>query len=1065
MAAAHTCSRCGTEVQGETLDGLCPQCLLSEGLDLENAGVPAPAAAATVPGVSPSVLGMSRFGDYELLEVIAHGGMGMVYKARQLSLNRLVALKMLLFGAHSSPAAIQRFRAEAAAAASLHHPNIVAIHEVGFCEGQHFLAMDYVAGRPLSALIAGKPLPPRRAAAYLRMIADAIHHAHEHGILHRDLKPSNILIDQEDQPRITDFGLAKRLESESNLTVSGQVLGSPNYMSPEQAGGKRSALTRRSDIYSLGAMLYELLAGRPPFIGEGLADIVPQVLNADPLPPRALNSSVPLDLQTVCLKCLEKEPEKRYPTALALAEELGRFLEGKPVLARPVGRFGKGWRWCRRKPMVAGLAAAVVLVFLLGFAGVTWQARRASRARDLAESRLYATQMKLAHAEIREGKTGGALAMLRALEPQPGERDFRGFDWRYLYGLCLDSPSEILATNAAGFQSVDFSPDDLTIAVGTREGQVELFEFSSHRMQRSWQAHAGAVDHLAFYPRNNSWLATVSSDDGAFKLWDARNERLLFSMRIARGQVADFAFSRSGSFLVTQDTNSSSLNLWQFHEGPLGVTLKTNLACFGPAVFSPDERLLSLSEGNRVALYDLVDGRLSRLPSAHIDMIYAVAFSPDGTTLATGGADERIVLWDVNRRSTIWKKRVNYCFATSLVFSPSGRRLFASGYDQNIRCWNVEHPDQVQLWRGHSARINRLTVARDGRSITSASDDGSVRIWPLETPDTAPASPPSQPFITLFSPRDMPLLNQELVNVYGIAVSSDQERVAATEHRRLFMCDPRTGTVVAGVNASEIFPIQDELEAFMALTFSPDGRHLAVGSCMGKVAFLDAVTLRPLRPPVPIHSQQITHIAYALNGRVLITGGGFGDGIKVTDVANGRILAEFRAFEGTFPQQPLSISSDGKRLATGSPEGRVCIRDIASRRIVACSPVRPREIGDLAFSPDGKWLAIPEVRGPIFLWEVQRPGRWKKLVGHTGAAVRVAFSSDSRTLASGGMDHTIRLWHPDIDQDVAVLTGHSEWIWALAFADHDHALLSGGRDGTLRLWRALSFQDIRQQQF
>ena len=274
------------------------------------------------------------FGDYELLEEIARGGMGIVYKARQKSLDRLVAVKVLLFGQHSSAHTVRRFKVEAVAADSLHHPNIIAIHEVGIHQGRHFMVVDYVDGPNLGALVREQPLPAKRAAGYVKTIAQAIHYAHERGILHRDLKPSNVLIDANDQPRVTDFGLARRLDGESSLTLTGQLLGSPNYMPPEQAAPHRGKVSRRSDVYGLGAILYHLLTGRPPFQGENITATLDQVLNSEPTPLRLLNPLVPLDLATVCLKCLEKEPAKRFATAQEVADELDRFLNDEPVLTR-----------------------------------------------------------------------------------------------------------------------------------------------------------------------------------------------------------------------------------------------------------------------------------------------------------------------------------------------------------------------------------------------------------------------------------------------------------------------------------------------------------------------------------------------------------------------------------------------------------------------------------------------------------------------------------------------------------------------------------------------------------
>jgi tetratricopeptide (TPR) repeat protein len=380
-------------------EGLCPNCL-ARSVFANDAELPAEEIGdADQP---------ERIGDYELIERIARGGMGVVYRARQISLGREVAVKILLDSAFATPDELARFRAEAAAAASLQHPNIVAVHEIGEEEGRHYFSMDFVAGKDLAALTHDGPLPARQAAELVAKIADAIRHTHERGILHRDLKPSNVLVDALGEPRVTDFGLAKRMEGLASapaeashqadatppLTLTGQVIGTPGYMSPEQATAKRD-IGPATDIYSLGALLYQLVTGRAPFAGETPTAVLRQVEESEPVSPRLLNPSVPTDLETICLKCLAKEPERRYAGARELGEDLRRFLVGEPIFARPSSAGQRVWHWCRRRPAIASLAAAVTLLLILVAAGSVVSAQRFRKGREAeaslrveAESRL-----------------------------------------------------------------------------------------------------------------------------------------------------------------------------------------------------------------------------------------------------------------------------------------------------------------------------------------------------------------------------------------------------------------------------------------------------------------------------------------------------------------------------------------------------------------------------------------------------------------------------------------------------------------------------------------------------
>ena len=339
----------------------------------------AKSSAASTGGLPGSI---RYFGRYEILEEIARGGMGVVYKARQSRLDRVVALKMILTGQLASNADVARFYSEAQAAANLEHSGIVPIYEIGQYAGQHYFSMAYVEGESLATVLARGPLPQREAAIVVRQLCEAVHYAHGRGVIHRDLKPANVLIDADGRPRITDFGLAKQAGANSGLTATGQVLGTPSFMPPEQAAGELAAVGKAADIYSLGAVLYATLTGRPPFQAATPVDTLLQVRNADPVPPRLLNPAISRDLETICLKCLEKDPERRYASAAAMAEDLRRYLADEPILARRLGPFTLGVRWIRKRQktvlLVCGSVAAAVAVVVVSFLAARAHERRRS---------------------------------------------------------------------------------------------------------------------------------------------------------------------------------------------------------------------------------------------------------------------------------------------------------------------------------------------------------------------------------------------------------------------------------------------------------------------------------------------------------------------------------------------------------------------------------------------------------------------------------------------------------------------------------------------------------------
>jgi tetratricopeptide (TPR) repeat protein len=389
----------------------------------DSRATPALGASAPGPGAPPPSLA-----GYEVLQEVGRGGMGVVYQARHTALKRLVAIKMILVGPHAGAADLARFRAEAEAVARLKHPNIVEIHDIGEAAGRPYFSLEWVEGGSLEKKLAGTPLPPRDAAELLEALARAAHYAHERGIVHRDLKPANVLLTADGRPKITDFGLAKQLEGDAGKTQSGSVLGTPSYMAPEQAAGDVKTIDARTDVYALGATLYELLTGRPPFKGTSLLDTLEQVRFAEPVPPSRLQMKVPRDLETVCLKCLRKEPPKRYESALALAEDLRRYLNHEPIRARPVGPFERGWRWCRRNPALAGLSAALLLILVGGLVGLTALWRHAEGQRhEAVEARERAQEMATqAHDQKKLAQEQARLARAQA---EKARRETNKADW------------------------------------------------------------------------------------------------------------------------------------------------------------------------------------------------------------------------------------------------------------------------------------------------------------------------------------------------------------------------------------------------------------------------------------------------------------------------------------------------------------------------------------------------------------------------------------------------------------------------------------------------------------
>jgi WD40 repeat protein/tRNA A-37 threonylcarbamoyl transferase component Bud32 len=1056
---------------------------------------------------------------YEILGELGRGGMGVVYKARHQALNRLVALKMVLSGVCASPEGLARFQSEARAIARLQHPHIVQIHEIGEHNGLPFFALEFCPGGSLDKKIKGSPLLPQDGAQLVATLARAMHAAHERQVIHRDLKPANVLLAEDGTPKVSDFGLAKLLDA-GEKTQTGAVLGTPSYMAPEQTSGRSQEVGSAADVYALGAILYELLTGRPPFKAATAIDTLALVRNEEPIPPSRFHPRLPRDLETICLKCLEKSPADRYPTAAALADDLRRWMRGEVIQARPAGTGERVVKWVLRHPTAAALAFMSVLAAIVAVAGIVSLLDRsrlqqanavAEEQRDLADAQrieaetqktaaeqarheaeeqrrhaetqkaaaeqarhevevqrdlgrryIYASNTQLADRAWNEGDVRRMRELLEGQRPeQTGGEDLRGFEWYYLWRLLHAQLVELPFSNVG---DVVYSPDGRLLTGPLPDGRVGLCEAETGRLVRPpWNAHDGVVRGVAFSPDGRR-LAT-SGEDRAVRVWDVATGRRLLQAAGLPDTVHSLSFSADGQLLAgAGPANNSTIRVWDAESGDEWSVMAGKVS--GTSVsFSPVNRHLAVTRVGEVDIWDVDSGQRK-----HFKKIYAsgwnslVAFSPDGGQLAVARPGA-IQTWDLKTDrdgSSIGTAEE----VLSLAYSPDGRRLAYRERGGSVTIRDAQTVGYMLSWHVSPYSSPGLMFSPDGqRLVAGGIGTSQSMIWDATTNHEGLVA---------------------WLSSYGkqsIAFSPDGEHLAVASERQwgVMVIQAVTGMQIGSLATRSIGS---------HVAYSPDGRLLAATGPQGSVQLWDARSRQSIKI-LHQHTRPITGLAFSPNSGLLAVGSEDGTA-KLWDVASGtvrtvlpvdeRVLSVLSAravgcmglpltqgpflvafalssgdTSGFHASVCVAFSPDGSLLATGSG-ATVHVWDVATLKKVASLSDEAGQVQMVAFGPNGR-LATAGGDGIVRLWDVKTGLKSFAMPGHEGKSDFITFSPDGRRLASGGVDGTIRIWDVVSGQETLTLRkAHRSNVYGLAFSPDGRRLASGGGDGTVRVWEAQEAQ-------
>ncbi len=1044
-------------------------------------------------------------GDFQLQHEIGRGGMGVVYAAVQISLGRRVAVKVLPSSAMMDSRQLRRFQNESRAAASLHHPHIVPVYAVGSDRGVNFFAMQLIEGHTLSQRIksfggssehtrtilsrtnagsntvsnptlTASVAPPtphdpvllmtehyRMVAKQGIQVAEALEHAHSLGVVHRDIKPSNLMVDRAEKLWVTDFGLA-RIATDMSMTISGDMLGTLRYMSPEQALAKHGLVDHRTDIYSLGVTLYELLTLRPAIDGKDRGEILQKIAFEEPPAPRKLNPKIPLDLETIVLKAIAKEPHLRYQTAEELADDLRRFTDDQPIKARRRTTWQTFSRWQRRNRALSAALMMSLAVIVVANGLVTWKwreerlansdarlaeqsakrserlareaeafAKRAElqatqRANELQKS-VYLQQIARSEQEWWSNNVGRAEQILDRCQPE-----LRHWEWGYLKRLCTSEIRNLTANDGALY-AVAFAPDGRHVYSGGQSGKIHVWDIATGTEQ-TLSGHTAFVHSITFSPDGKRMASTatewVGSVAGEVKLWDVASGQELVNFPTAKGtNVTDVAFSPDGRTLA--------LATWN-HTVQL-IDLETNairvLSGYGQSVktvvFTPDGRtVIAGGWGGQIMTWDVATGKNSKPLLGHRGDIVGLAIHPNGKFLASSSWDSTVRIWDLTTKTQSHILTEHHRIVFDVAFSPDGNHLASASDDGTIGLWETGSWKSLSNLRGHDGAARNVSFSPGGSSVVSAGADGRVKLWDLTRQQLGEIAyfPKGHLRQIAFHPKETRLVvATQPLHVHG-------------GDGWLVSCDPRTG--------QQLSVIDRRLGGFRHVAFDPDGKFIAA-DWGHKIRLWDATSDQQLRD-LSGHDGNVSAVATLLGG-VIVSGAEDGT-VKLWRAETGELLHVLDPQVG--PVTSIVSRLSGDYFAVAGNDGQVAVWRWTSHGLEEQQALR-RDVGSqiraLACSSHDNTLAAACEDGHIYLWNLESGAELHAIKGHVGAAITLSFSADGRRLASGGVDGTVVLWDTHSGQEALTLRRQLRDLSTVTFAPNgDKLVAASDMSQEIRIW-------------